>query len=172
MAGTVLIEDTSAGIQLEQELRREGFAHIVAVKVQGDKIMRMRTQTPKIEAGRVFIPYDAPWLADYLHELMMFPKGRFDDQVDSTSQALAYIGTPTSFDNWMEYARLELQRQAGAIGEHLTVTFDHPDRGFGVRGWNGRTILRSDDGFYHCDLSEWESIRGTRGLKLISGADW
>jgi hypothetical protein len=46
----------------------------------------------------------------YLHELMMFPKGRFDDQVDSTSQALAYIGTPTAFDNWMEYARLEILR--------------------------------------------------------------
>jgi predicted phage terminase large subunit-like protein len=36
----------------------------------------------------VFIPQDAPWLADYLHELAMFPKGKFDDQVDSTSQAL------------------------------------------------------------------------------------
>ena len=152
MAGTVLIEDTSAGIQLEQELRREGFAHIVAVKVQGDKIMRMRTQTPKIEAGRVFIPYDAPWLADYLHELMMFPKGRFDDQVDSTSQALAYIGTPTPFDNWMEYARLEIRRQDGVSSEHLPVTFNHPVLGFGVRSCLGRTILRSEDGFYHCSL--------------------
>ena len=73
-AGTVLIEDTSAGTQLNQELRREGFAHIVAVKVHGDKIMRMAAQTPKIEAGRVFIPDDAPWLAHYLRELMMFPK--------------------------------------------------------------------------------------------------
>jgi predicted phage terminase large subunit-like protein len=50
--------------------------------------MRMAAQTPMIEAGRVFIPQDAPWLADYLHELAMFPKGKFDDQVDSTSQAL------------------------------------------------------------------------------------
>ena len=132
----------------------------------------MRAETPMIEAGRVFIPHDAPWLPDYLHELMMFPKGRFDDQVDSTSQALAYIGTPTPFDNWMEYARLELQRQAGTIGEHLTVTFDHPIPGFGVRGCSGRNITRNDDGFYHCSPSEWESIRGTRRLKLISGAEW
>ena len=74
-------------------LAKQGFAHIIAVKVKGDKVMRMAAQTPMIEAGRVFIPHDATWLPDYLHELMMFPKGRFDYQVDSTSQALAHIGT-------------------------------------------------------------------------------
>ncbi len=61
--------------------------------------MRVATQTPMIETGRVFIPYDVPWLDHNLHELVMFPKGRFDDQVDSTSQALAYIGAPTHLDN-------------------------------------------------------------------------
>jgi hypothetical protein len=34
------------------------------------------------------IPKQAPWLAEYLHEMTVFPNGRFDDQVDSTSQAL------------------------------------------------------------------------------------
>ena len=31
---------------------------------------------------------DAPWLAEWLDELLAFPNGRHDDQVDSTSQAL------------------------------------------------------------------------------------
>lgn len=44
-----------------------------------------------IEAGRVFIPREAAWLAEYLHELEMFPRARYDDQVDSTSQALAWL---------------------------------------------------------------------------------
>lgn len=172
LAGVVVVEDTSAGEQLIQEMRREGFAHVVPVKPKGDKVMRMAAQTPMIEAGRVFIPYDAPWLDDFLHELMMFPKGRFDDQVDSTSQALAYIGIPTTLDNWMEYAQLEIQRQNGGSLESLPVTFDHPVRGFGVRSCTGRTILRSEDGFYHCSRSEWDSIRGSRGIVLISDADW
>ena len=72
----------------------------------------------------------------------------------------------------MEYARLEIQRQDGVSSEDLPVTFDHPDPGFGIRSWSGRTILRSEDGFYHCSLSEWESIRGTKGLVLISSAEW
>lgn len=97
-ATVVLIEDTSAGIQLIQELIREAFALIEPIKVQGDKSMRMRAQTPAMEAGRVWIPQDTPWLADYLHELAMFPKGKFDDQVDSTSQALAYLAKPAAMD--------------------------------------------------------------------------
>lgn len=101
-AGTVLIEDAASGIQLYQELEREGFARIQAIKPQGDKIMRMAAQTPAIEAGRVYIPHDAAWLDDYLQELAMFPKGRFDDQVDSTSQALCFIGAPNEGERWLD----------------------------------------------------------------------
>lgn len=97
-ADVVLIEDTVAGTQLIQELRRERIAEIKPIKPQQDKATRMTIQTPMIEAGKVYIPRDAPWLADYLHELAMFPKGKFDDQVDSTSQALGYIGGPAVLD--------------------------------------------------------------------------
>jgi len=39
----------------------------------------------------VFLPKDAPWLLEYVTELTSFPKAKYDDQVDSTSQALAWI---------------------------------------------------------------------------------
>jgi DNA modification methylase len=41
-----------------------------------------------IENGFVHIPEEADWLAEYLHEIALFPAGKYDDQVDSTSQAL------------------------------------------------------------------------------------
>jgi hypothetical protein len=37
------------------------------------------------------MPAQAPWLGDYLHELLAFPNGAHDDQVDSTSQALNWL---------------------------------------------------------------------------------
>jgi hypothetical protein len=43
------------------------------------------------EAGRVFLPADAPWLSDYIDELCAFPHGVHDDQVDATTQALNYL---------------------------------------------------------------------------------
>lgn len=170
-AGVIVIEDTSAGIQLIQELQREGFARIVAVKPQGDKVMRMAAQTPMMEAGRVFIPRDAPWLPDYLHELAMFPRGRFDDQVDSTSQALAFIGTPSSGDGWMEYIRRETLKQYRLTPEDLTVTFDSINAETTFTASNGRDIRRDEDGFYHCSLGEWESLRGRLGVTAIEGIE-
>ena len=58
---------------------------------EGDKVMRMNAQTGAIENGFVYLPRDAAWLADYLHELTTFPNSKYDDQADSTSQALAWI---------------------------------------------------------------------------------
>ena len=48
----------------------------------------MAAQTAKIEAGRVYLPEDAPWLGEFLSELLAFPNGQHDDQVDSVSQFL------------------------------------------------------------------------------------
>ena len=171
-AGTVLIEDTSAGTQLIQELSREGFARIKAIKPKGEKTMRMAVQTPMIEAGRVYIPRDAPWLADYTHELAMFPKGKHDDQVDSTSQALAYIGMPTPADVWIQFAREDTLRMHGLRPEQLTVTFDHVQHDMAFDSCNGRVIRRSEDGFFHCSVAEWERLRGSFGVKLIDGVEW
>ena len=167
-AGVVVIEDAASGIQLVQELRREGFARITPVKPIGNKIMRMTAQTATIEAGRVFIPREAPWLADYLHELAMFPKGRHDDQVDSTAQALAHIGMPHPAENWFEYYRLRELREYGLEEKNLTVNFDyvHHDGEFHLD--HGRKIRRDEDGFYHVTPQEWESFRGMQGVTFIA----
>lgn len=53
--------------------------------------MRLRTQTDLFEAGKVFLPKQAAWLHEYRTELTGFPSSRFDDQVDSTTQALDYM---------------------------------------------------------------------------------
>jgi hypothetical protein len=56
-----------------------------------DKTMRMHTVTSTIENGFVYLPEKAPWLSQYLHELVTFPNGKHDDQADSTSQALDWM---------------------------------------------------------------------------------
>ena len=51
----------------------------------------MHAQTAMIENGFVHVPDTAPWLAQYLHELTVFPNGKHDDQVDSTAQLLDWF---------------------------------------------------------------------------------
>jgi predicted phage terminase large subunit-like protein len=86
----ILIEDKASGTQLIQDLIEEGLSKVTRFKPEGDKIMRLHAQTATIENGFVHLPREAHWLADYLYELTLFPNGRYDDQVDSTSQALAW----------------------------------------------------------------------------------
>lgn len=91
-AQVVLVEDKSSGTQLIQDLRRSGFSRVEASPaLDGDKVMRLRAQTPKIEGGFVHFPIDAHWLDDYLRELLSFPNSKHDDQVDSTVFALAWM---------------------------------------------------------------------------------
>jgi predicted phage terminase large subunit-like protein len=72
----VLIEDKASGTQLIQELVAEGVHAVTRYQPQADKIMRIHTQTAMIENGFVHLPKEAAWLAEYLHELTAFPKGR------------------------------------------------------------------------------------------------
>ena len=90
-ASVVLIEDKASGTQLIQELIADGLHAVTRYQPQADKIMRMHAQTAMIENGFVHLPKEAAWLADYLHELTAFPKGKHDDQVDSTAQMLDWF---------------------------------------------------------------------------------
>jgi predicted phage terminase large subunit-like protein len=89
----VLIEDAGSGTPLLQDLRRECKPRPIGVRPEGDKIMRMEAQSARIEAGHVWLPEAAPWLADFEIEMKAFPYGRHDDQVDSVSQFLAWAST-------------------------------------------------------------------------------
>lgn len=89
----VLIEDASSGASLLQDLRDEGKVRPIGIRPEGDKIVRLEAQSAVIEAGRVFLPESATWLEDFVLETLAFPYGRFDDQVDSLSQFLAWATT-------------------------------------------------------------------------------
>jgi len=90
----VLIEDKASGTQLIQDLRSEGRLCVKPYPPPPgtDKVMRVHAQTVKFEEGKVFLPSSAPWLSEYIRELTAFPGTKFDDQVDSTVQALDHLG--------------------------------------------------------------------------------
>jgi predicted phage terminase large subunit-like protein len=93
-ATVVLIEDKGSGTSLVQDIRSEntsGMQNPIGVMPEGDKITRMSAQSAKIEGGQVYLLKQAPWLGDLQAELLQFPRGRHDDQVDSISQFLNWI---------------------------------------------------------------------------------
>lgn len=90
-ADNVLIEDAHIGTGLIQDLSQKTNYNIIGVKPEMDKQTRAQIHTGTFQAGRVFLPNDAPWLADYVTEMLGFPNAKHDDQVDSTTQFLGWI---------------------------------------------------------------------------------
>ena len=87
----ILIEQAGPGLHLIQELRANPVSGVpvpIGIKPIGDKLVRMEAQCARFEAGQVFLPKEAPWLSEFLHEIFAFPNARHDDQIDSVSQFL------------------------------------------------------------------------------------
>jgi predicted phage terminase large subunit-like protein len=135
-AKTILIEDKASGTQLIQELVHEGVHAVKQYKPTEEKTMRMHSVTAMIENGFVYLPEKAAWLADYLHELTSFPNAKYDDQADSTSQALDWFKQSNSKGRLglHEYYRQETARRLAA-GRPIS---DSPavNRGAALREWD------------------------------------
>jgi predicted phage terminase large subunit-like protein len=79
----VIIEDTASGMGLIQLLQEQTRLSVVGRHPVADKATRMSRQQGRFEAGRILLPNEASWLADFENELLAFPSGRYDDQVDA-----------------------------------------------------------------------------------------
>jgi predicted phage terminase large subunit-like protein len=89
-ADLVIIEDGATGQVLWHEIPR-AVAKAVTMKPQGNKAERLNAATDKLYSGLVLIPRSEPWTEALVRELRTFPGGRFDDQVDSISQFIAWL---------------------------------------------------------------------------------
>lgn len=98
----ILIEDKASGTQLIQDLKSEGMFGIRPYDPRpgSDKTLRLYAQTAEFENGRVLLPRSALWLDEYTRELTSFPGCKFDDQVDSTTQALDHLKSTSNLDVW------------------------------------------------------------------------
>jgi predicted phage terminase large subunit-like protein len=89
-ADTVLIEDKASGSSLIQYAKKDAVQGVIGVQPEADKKTRMYGQTPKLEAKSLIIPKSATWRSDFLQEYLIFPGGRYDDQIDALSQFLIW----------------------------------------------------------------------------------
>jgi predicted phage terminase large subunit-like protein len=86
---TILVEEAGLARTLIKDLKAAGLP-AVGVIPKGDKLTRVSVQLEKFANGQVFFPREAPWVVNFENELLAFPNGRYDDQVDALIQALAH----------------------------------------------------------------------------------
>ena len=88
------IENTQYQISLIQSGVREGLP-IKSLRADKDKISRALPIAAKMELGNVYFLESANWLFEFENELLSFPKGKNDDQVDAFAYC-SYIVSPVS----------------------------------------------------------------------------
>lgn len=94
-----LIEDAANGAAVVSAARRK-VAGLKLVPTGGGSEPRAQAAATYFEGpeptlpGNVWLPHPtiAPWVVDYVAELLAFPNGANDDQVDATTHAVVYLG--------------------------------------------------------------------------------
>ncbi len=87
------IESSGFQLALVQEARRDGLP-VKELRADRDKVARSLPLEARMEHGGVWFPKDAPWLPDLERELLAFPVGEHDDQVDTLAYAAAVMSQP------------------------------------------------------------------------------
>ena len=95
----VIIEDTSSGMGLVQILKEHSSINVIGRRPDADKETRMARHQGRFEAGRILFPKEALWLADFENELLAFPHGRYDDQVDAL---MLFLDWYSGSEGWIE----------------------------------------------------------------------
>lgn len=94
------VEDKSSGSSLIQSIRRKTFIPVDGVQKNTDKVFELVGVIPQIAGGNVWIPIDAPFTNEFLHEFSAFTPTMthaHDDQVDTAVMAIKDILINRSF---------------------------------------------------------------------------
>lgn len=87
---SVWVERTGFQLAIVQEARRAGIP-VRELPADRDKISRALPATAAFEGGRLLLPRAAAWLRELEAELLAFPDGAHDDQVDALAYAVAVV---------------------------------------------------------------------------------
>jgi predicted phage terminase large subunit-like protein len=88
-----LIEKAGTGIALLSDLQHFGWMECIPIVPRDSKLTRLRSHITAILDGQIALPERAAWRQDYVAEFVAFPRSKFSDQVDATTQFLEFMAT-------------------------------------------------------------------------------
>jgi predicted phage terminase large subunit-like protein len=136
----VLIEDSASGPGLHAMLAERGLRSELRPVGGRNKEERLAKHLHFFVDGRIYVLKNQPWTVDFRNELVRFPVGRYDDQVDALTLYLEYMFSkpPTrpcilSANSWEERMARAMGAQPLRKGEH-PMRPRGPNRGLRWRG--------------------------------------
>jgi hypothetical protein len=66
-------------------IERSAYCRLIEFPSRYDKAIRARSIQARMATSGLFVPSKAAWLSAFREELLQFPAGKYDDQVDALS---------------------------------------------------------------------------------------
>lgn len=133
-ADALVIEGASIGLSLYQMVKKARLPGLIrAISPKGSKEDRLAKATVQLRSGNFLLPESAPWLEALRKELVAFPDGRNDDQVDALSQFVDFVFTK---ENWVHTEYDKSGRRKNVVRRERGPRYydgDVPSRG----SWDG-----------------------------------
>jgi predicted phage terminase large subunit-like protein len=112
----IIIEATGNGPALLSDIRSQLGMEVIPVTPRDDKVTRLRRHRKTLRCGAVLLPESAQWKDEFLGEVILFPYGTYDDQVDAMSQFLDWISLHPNLQ----------KRPAQAAGTGISCSTGYP----------------------------------------------
>ena len=89
-----LVEDRANGSAVISTLQHRIPGIVAYQPGSASKESRLMSASWRFRAGNVYLPHEslAPWIKEFAYQLCAFPKAKYDDFVDSCSQAIVWLG--------------------------------------------------------------------------------
>jgi predicted phage terminase large subunit-like protein len=127
-AEKVLIEDSASGPALRTLLLQAG--HRCELRSVGNRNKEERLQrviAPFVD-GRIYYLNNQPWSVPFRNELIQFPIGKHDDQVDAMTLYLEYVSAQMPFKQVILSTNSAPERMLSALSPGLVRKGEHPMR--------------------------------------------
>lgn len=130
-ANTIGVEDGQIWKSLQTTFARvcsekKYYPSYEVLKPLTDKLVRAQPLRGRMQAGKVYFPKNAPWMPVLTNEILKFPGGKHDDQVDALAWAIRLIlmksppilKQPAPLLSWKDKLKGMLSGQGG--GGHMS----------------------------------------------------
>ena len=97
LPGVIGVESAGYQLALIQMAKRQTSLPIVKLKADRDKFSRALPLSAKMESGIVYYPNESVWYSDLEKEMLQFPAGEHDDQVDALAYGILQTSTRDKF---------------------------------------------------------------------------
>jgi len=178
----VMIEDRVSGTSVLQALRKESALPVMPLdpltEIGKSKLQRAQAASGYVQAGRVILREGAPYLGDFMHEILSFPRGKHDDMCLVPGTMVETSKGPKTIEDILPGELVSTRRglrrvvAAGMTNPSAHVITASLSDGTSLTGTPNHPVWVEGAGFTRLDSLVYGDIMFTCKNKKLKSSNW